>query len=61
MGKDKHGRYKRKIAWERIESHVFKQMYFSVNDENAIALKYLDLTSAVWQFQKVNSCLRTAK
>jgi hypothetical protein len=29
-------------------------MYFSVNGENAIALKYTDLrTSAVWQFQKV--------
>jgi hypothetical protein len=34
----------------------------SVNNENAIALKYFYLrTSAVWQFQKVNSCLRMAK
>jgi hypothetical protein len=34
----------------------------SVNNENAIALKYFDLrTSAVWQFRKVNSCLRMAK
>jgi hypothetical protein len=34
----------------------------SVNDENAIALKYFDLrTRAVWQFRKVNSCLRIAK
>jgi hypothetical protein len=36
--------------------------YFCVNDRNAVALKYFDLrTSAVWWFQKVNSCLRMAK
>jgi hypothetical protein len=58
----KHGRRKRKIARERTKSYVLKQMYFSVNDENAIALKYFDLrTSAVWPFRKVNSCLRMAK
>jgi hypothetical protein len=34
----------------------------SVNNENAIALKYFDFkTSAVWWFLKVNSCLRLAK
>jgi hypothetical protein len=45
----KHGRRKRKTARERIKSYVLKQMYFSVNDGNAIALKYFDLrTCAVW-------------
>jgi hypothetical protein len=57
-----HGHHKRKIVQERIMSYVLKQMYISVNDENAIALKYFDLrTSAVWRFRKVNSCLRMAK
>jgi hypothetical protein len=37
-------------------------MYYIVNDKNAIAMKYFDLeTSAVWQFRKVNSCLRMEK
>jgi hypothetical protein len=32
-------------------TYVLKQMSFSVNDENAIALKYFDFrTSPVWQF-----------
>jgi hypothetical protein len=45
-----------------IKSYVLKQMHFSVNDKNAIALKYFDLrTSAVQQFRKVNGCLKMAK
>jgi hypothetical protein len=49
----KHGRRKRKIEREKIKSYVLKQMYFSVIDENAIALKYFDLrTSSVWRFRK---------
>jgi hypothetical protein len=57
-----HRRRKRKMTWERIKGSVLKQMYFSVNDENARALKYFGLrTSAVWRFRKVNSCLRMAK
>jgi hypothetical protein len=50
------------MARKRIKSDVLKQMYFSVNDENATALKYFDLrTGAAWLFRKVNSCLRMAK
>jgi hypothetical protein len=41
----KHGCCKRKIGQGRIKSYVVKQMYFSMNDENAIALKYFDLRS----------------
>jgi hypothetical protein len=39
----KHRHRKRKIAQKRIKSYVLNQMYFSVNDENAIALKYSDI------------------
>jgi hypothetical protein len=39
----KHRRRRKKTARERIKSYVLKQMYFSVNDENATALKYFDL------------------
>jgi hypothetical protein len=47
----KHGCHKRDKAWEQIKSYVLKQMYFSVNNDNAIALKYSDLrASAMWQF-----------
>jgi hypothetical protein len=57
----KHGRRKRKSAGKDKELCPQK-MYFSVNDGNAITLKYFDLrTSAVWRFRKVNSCLRVAK
>jgi hypothetical protein len=57
----KHGRRKRKIARERIKNYVLIKMYFRVNDENTVALKYFDLrTSAVWRFQKGSSCLRMA-
>jgi hypothetical protein len=38
-----------KRARERITSYILKQTYFSMNDGNAIALKYFDLrTCAVW-------------
>jgi hypothetical protein len=44
----KHRCCKRKTAREKIKCFDLKQMYFSMNDENAIALKYFDLrTSAV--------------
>jgi hypothetical protein len=36
----KHGRRKRKIPRKRIKIYVLKQMYFNVNNENAIAMKY---------------------
>jgi hypothetical protein len=56
---DRHGRRKRKMAPERRKSFVLKQMYFSVNSDNAIALKHFDLRySAVWRFRNVNSCLK---
>jgi hypothetical protein len=39
-----------------------KKMYFSVNYENEIALKYFDLkSSAAWRFRKENICLRMGK
>jgi hypothetical protein len=51
----------KKIARERIKNYVYKQMYVSANNENAIALKYFNLSySAVCRFRKVNSCLMTA-
>jgi hypothetical protein len=44
---------------ERRENFVLKQMYFSVNNDNAVAWKYIDLRpSAVRRFQKVNNCLK---
>jgi hypothetical protein len=47
----KHGRRKRKIERERIKSYVLRQMYFSENDESAVALKYFGLrTTAVSRF-----------
>jgi hypothetical protein len=42
---------------ERKESFVLRQMYFSVNNDNTIAWKYIDLRSS----QKVNSSLKMAK
>jgi hypothetical protein len=50
----KHGRRKWKIGRERIKSFILKQMYFSVNNDNGVALKYIDLrSSAVRRFRKV--------
>jgi hypothetical protein len=44
------------------DSYVLKQTHFSVNNVNAVALKYFDFrTSAVWLFRKAKSCPRTAK
>jgi co-chaperonin GroES (HSP10) len=58
----KYGRRKRKTAQENIVMFSDKCTYLSMNDENAIALKYFELrTSAVWHFRRVNSCLRAAK
>jgi hypothetical protein len=35
------------------ESFILKQMYFSANNDNAIAWKYVDLrSSAVWWFSE---------
>jgi hypothetical protein len=45
----KHGRHKNK-EWR--ESFILKQMYFSVNNDNATAWKYIELkSSAVQWFQ----------
>jgi hypothetical protein len=55
----KHGRRKRKRGREWIKSYILKLMYFSVNEENAIAFKYF--ASVVWLFRKVGECLRMAK
>jgi hypothetical protein len=58
----KHGLHKRKITRERRKSPVLKQMYFSVNNDNTVALKYIDLrSSAVRRFQNVNNCLKMTK
>jgi hypothetical protein len=47
---------------KRRESFVLKQIYFNVNNDNALAHKYSDLeSSAVKRFQKVNNCLKMAK
>jgi hypothetical protein len=49
-----------KIGQEQRKSSVHKQMYFSLNNDNAIA--YIDLrSSAVRRFQKVINCLKIAK
>jgi hypothetical protein len=49
-------------AQEQVKSEVLKQMYFNVNDENAITLKYFNSrTYAVYQFQQMNSFLRLVK
>jgi hypothetical protein len=41
---------------------VIKQTYFSMNNDNAVTWKYIDLgSSAVRRFQKVNNCLKMAK
>jgi hypothetical protein len=42
----KHGRRKWKIAPEGRKSFVLKETYFSVNDDNARALKYINLRSS---------------
>jgi hypothetical protein len=42
----KHGCRRRGIARERTKSFVLKQMYFSVNDGNSIALKYFDFRTS---------------
>jgi hypothetical protein len=43
---------------ERKESSVLKQMYFSVNNNNAITLKYIDLrSSAVRRFSRSEQLL----
>jgi hypothetical protein len=39
----KHRRRERKIAQEKINNLVPKQMYFNVNDENAITLEYFNV------------------
>jgi hypothetical protein len=58
----KHGHHKWKIAWEQGKSFILKQMCFSVNTDNEIALKYIDVrSSAVRQFQRVNNYLKMAK
>jgi hypothetical protein len=50
---------------ERRESLILKETNFSVNNDNAIAWKYIDLrsrrSSAVQKFQKANNCLKMAK
>jgi hypothetical protein len=43
----KHGRRKRKIARECRKSFILKQMYFSANNDNSIALKHIDLQNRV--------------
>jgi hypothetical protein len=44
---------------ERRESFILKQTHFSVNNDNAIAWKYIDLRPcAVWQFQKSEQLLK---
>jgi hypothetical protein len=51
---------KKEIKAERRENFVLKQMYFSVNNDTATALKYTDLrSSAVRRFS--NNCLKIAK
>jgi hypothetical protein len=58
----KHGRHKMKIAREWTESFILKQIYFSVNKDNVIAGKYIELrSSAVRRFREVNSCLEMVK
>jgi hypothetical protein len=39
----KHGRFKWRTARKRRKTFVLKQMYFSVNNDNEIELKYIDL------------------
>jgi hypothetical protein len=44
----KHGRRKTKVVQEKIKRDVLRQMYFNVNDENAVTLEYFNLrTNAV--------------
>jgi hypothetical protein len=43
---DKEGHHKRKTARELSKSCVPKQIYFSVKNDNAIALKYIYLRSS---------------
>jgi hypothetical protein len=38
------------MRWKKKKSYARKQIYFSMNDENAIVLKHFDLkTSAMWR------------
>jgi hypothetical protein len=52
----------RKIARERSKNFVLEQMYFSMSNDNAMALKYIDSRhSALRPLRKVKSCLKMTK